>query len=162
MPIEADNLAIEHALSLYESGTPLTAACKEAGTQYSTIIACAKTNADLAGRLLRSHEEHAAALVQQSLEIADTDVDPQRARVRMLARQWAASRIDRKAWGDRVDVQVEQKVSITAALEAAEQRLRLGSDLVLEGTAQVVENTIDRVTRPTDSLSDSDLPDPFE
>jgi hypothetical protein len=39
--------------------------------------------------------------------------------------------------------------------------LRLGSDLIIDGEAHVIEDTAQNVARSTDSQSDSDLPDPF-
>jgi hypothetical protein len=156
-----DEDKIMEALDLYEAGRPLAGACRDVGIGVATIYERCKKSDVIKNRLEQSHELHGEAMVLESIEVADSEPDPQRARVRMMARQWVASRVARKRWGDRVDIQVEQKVSITAALEAAEQRLRLGSDLIIDGEAHVVEDKAQTVARSTDSQSDSELPDPF-
>jgi hypothetical protein len=162
MPAAVDESKILEAIALYSEGLPIVNACKQVGIGYSTLLDRCKSSEFVRSCMNMSHEQHAAALVAQSIDITREDPDPQRSRVRMQALQWAASRVDRKNWGDRVDIQVEQKVSIVAALEAAEQRLRLGSDLILDGEAHVVEDKGTTSTRSTDSQSDSSLPDPFD
>jgi hypothetical protein len=57
-------------------------------------------------------------------EIADNTKDPQKARVQIEARRFIASKFSPR-FADRVEVQIEQKVSIVAALDAAAVRLRL-------------------------------------
>jgi hypothetical protein len=162
MPATVDESKVFAAIDLYAGGLPITNACKQAGISHQTLVDRCKSSDIVRSAWNAAHEMHAAALVAQSIDVAAQDPDPQRSRVRMQAFQWAASRVDRKNWGDRVDIQVEQKVSITAALEAAEQRLRLGSDLIIDGAAQVIEDKALIEARSTDSQSDSALPDPFD
>jgi hypothetical protein len=162
MPAAVDESKILEAIALYADGLPIVNACKQVGIGYQTLLDRCKSSEFVRTHMNMSHEQHAASLVAQSIDVTREDHDPQRSRVRMQALQWAASRVDRKNWGDRVDIQVEQKVSIVAALEAAEQRLRLGSDLILDGEAHVIEDKGTTSTRLTDSQSDSSLPDPFD
>jgi hypothetical protein len=114
-------------------------------------------------------ERHAAAMVRQALELAETDPDPARARNRMAIRQWIAGRVAREQWGDRVDVAVDQRVSITAALEAAELRARPIRDL-----SRVIDaESTDLSALPAPTATDNEtvasvaaprhaLPDPFD
>jgi len=61
----------------------------------------------------RQQEVFAAEVVL----IADTEPDPARARNRMDARKWHASKVAPKKWGDRVEI--EAKVETTGAASEA-------------------------------------------
>jgi hypothetical protein len=81
----------------------------------------------------------------QVVEIADTDPDPQRARNRMEARKWHASKMNPKKYGDRLDVNVSQIVDIGSALEKARQRTalppRYPHSLVTQQVTKMIEDT---------------------
>lgn len=57
------------------------------------------------------------------VDIADNELDPQRARNRIDARKWYASRLQPNKYGDRIDLNVTQTLDISAALTAAATRL---------------------------------------
>ncbi len=65
------------------------------------------------------------ALVDQAILIADTAIDSVRARNQITIRQWIASKGNPIKFGDRVQVDIEQKISLTNALEQAKTRLLL-------------------------------------
>ena len=65
------------------------------------------------------------ALVDQTISIADTALDSVRARNQIVARQWVASKLNSAKFGDRVQVDIEQKISLTNALEQAKSRVLL-------------------------------------
>jgi hypothetical protein len=65
------------------------------------------------------------ALVDQALTIVDTALDSSRARNQMAMRQWLATKLLPQKFGDRVQVDVEHKISLTAALENAKNRVLL-------------------------------------
>ena len=44
-------------------------------------------------------------------------------RVKVDTRKWVASHLHSRAWGERIQVEVEQQISITAAINAAEARV---------------------------------------
>lgn len=105
-------------------------------------------------------------MVRQALELAETDPDPARARNRMAIRQWIAGRVAREQWGDRVDVAIDQRVSITAALEAADARARPIRDLSRVVDAETVELAAIPAPAATDNETGARpapaLPDPFD
>ncbi len=80
-------------------------------------------------------QDRAAFLAEELIEMADTPIPQnldsasksawvQHLRVRLDTRKWIASRVYRQVYGDRVDVAVNHtQISVTAALEAANQRL---------------------------------------
>lgn len=59
--------------------------------------------------------------VDEMVNIADTDPDAQRARNRIGARQWCASRMKPAEYGERIDVKVET-IDMRAVLNDAKSR----------------------------------------
>ena len=80
-------------------------------------------------------EDRADRLAEELIELADTPMPDgldgpaasawvQRLRVQIDVRKWAASKLKPRAYGDRLDVSVQQTtISIRAALEMAERRV---------------------------------------
>ena len=71
----------------------------------------------------QSRHVRADVLADEILEIADNDMDAQRARNRIEARKWLASKMMPATYGDRIDVNVSQTLSISAALAEARTRV---------------------------------------
>ena len=72
----------------------------------------------------RAREERSHMMADEIIEIADTEPDPNRARVRIDARKWWASKVNKKDYGDRVTAEVSgpdggpvqtQEISMTEA-----------------------------------------------
>ena len=83
----------------------------------------------------------------------------------MIARQWIAARVAREQWGDRVDIAVDQRVSITAALEAADARARPIRDLskVIDAESADITSLPALTATDNESVTPRDaLPDPFD
>ena len=54
----------------------------------------------------RAREERADLLADEILLIADTEDDPNKARVRIDARKWWAAKVNPKSYGDKADLNV--------------------------------------------------------
>ena len=79
--------------------------------------------------------ERAQALADQIVALSDEKAPPnlegaslsawvQQLKLRLWARTWVAAKLAPRQWGERLDVSVtETRISITAALKAAESRL---------------------------------------
>ena len=67
-------------------------------------------------------------IAAEILEIADGDglEDVQRSKLRIDSRQFLIKTWNRKRYGDVKTLEVNQNISITAALEQANQRLSIG------------------------------------
>lgn len=65
----------------------------------------------------------AELLVDDLVNIADTEPDPQKARNRIDARKWVASKLQPQKFGDRLDLNVNQHVDLSGALAEAAKRL---------------------------------------
>lgn len=57
----------------------------------------------------RAREVQADVLADEILEIADSDLDPNRARVMIDARKWLAGKLRPKKYGDRVELDHKEK-----------------------------------------------------
>lgn len=79
-------------------------------------------SASLTGLYERAQKSRAEILVEEIVDIADSEPDSSRAKNRLDARRWYASKMIPHKYGDRVDVNITQTVSITAALEEAKRR----------------------------------------
>ncbi|MBM4071980.1 MAG: hypothetical protein FJ271_24100 [Planctomycetes bacterium] len=145
----------------YANGLPLATACERHNVCDSRMYARMRESDIWRDQYRAASERHAAAMVRQALELAEIDPDPARARNRMMIRQWVAGRVARETWGDRVDVAIDQRVSITAALEAAEGRVRLGRDLANVIDAESTDLSALPALPATDNET-AELPNPFD
>ena len=99
-----------------------------------------------------ARETAADMQAEEILEIADTDTDPFRARNRIDARKWLASKTAPKIYGDRIDINVTQRPDLRAAIEEGEQR-RASVVLPMRDLAQVSDAQIIEI--PSISASES-------
>lgn len=93
----------EKALELVAKGTGLQRACQTIGVDTSNFYNILKKDEGLAKKYARAREEQADYLADEIVSIADEEEDPQKARVRIDARKWTASKLRPKRYGDKVD-----------------------------------------------------------
>lgn len=99
-----------------------------------------KENAELANRYARAKEAKAEALFDEIVEIADTELDSQKARNRIDARKFSVSKMNPAQYGDNYNVNLNGHVDISAALADATSRvLRPLRDLRNVEDAEVIE-----------------------
>lgn len=70
----------------------------------STVMKWLHQNPDFAEQYARAREAQQDTYADEITFIADTEPDPQRARVRIDARKWHASKLSPKKYGDKVDL----------------------------------------------------------
>lgn len=82
-------------------------------------------------------------VVEEIIQIADDmNIDPFRAKIKIDARRWYASKMRPAKYGERVDVNHNHSVDIGAALNEARQRAALPDrDPILISSAQVLNIT---------------------
>ena len=73
---------------------------------------------DFRDKYARAREEQADYYAADIIEIADTEEDPQRARVRIDARKWVASKLKPKSYGERLQAEVSGQVTINVISRA--------------------------------------------
>ena len=66
-------------------------------------------------------EDRADTYADEIIDIADEEADPQKARVRVDARKWVASKLKSKAYGDKVDHKHEGNVGFTVVTGVPER-----------------------------------------
>ena len=70
----------------------------------STVYAWLGQYPEFSDMYTRAREVQADVLADEILEIADSDLDPNRARVMIDARKWLAGKLRPKKYGDRVEL----------------------------------------------------------
>jgi hypothetical protein len=85
---------------------------------YDTIAA----KPELANRYARARLARADMMADQVLEIADSDNDPAKVRNQILARQWHTAKAAPQVYGERLDLNLNQTVDLTAAILEAKKR----------------------------------------
>lgn len=92
----------------------------------------------------QARETFAHAVVDEVINIADSERDPQRARNKMNARQWVAAKLIPKTYGDKLDLEVTNKVDLTVAVKAARDRLsNMRDNQLIDITPQLPITTTD-------------------
>lgn len=80
---------------------------------------------ELSLRYARALEFRGDLLVDEALEISDGDGDPAKVRNQVAIRQWLATKQASKRYGERIDLNVQQSISINDARAEALQRTRI-------------------------------------
>lgn len=95
-------------------GESLRAICRdEAAPGKSTVFDWLAADPDFAALYAKARELQADSYVDEIVSIADDEPDPQRAKVRVSTRQWAASKLRPKVYGDRQTVEHAGAVGLT-------------------------------------------------
>lgn len=116
-----------------------------------------KSERELSRDYALAQEISADILVDEAIQIADSDDDPAKARNRIATRHWTAEKRNRMKYGERIELNVAQTISISAALGKAQERvLRPMRDLDNTEDAQVLENK-EQITLPAPDKESSPL-----
>lgn len=119
--------AAKRVIDLVTNGARLKDAAEQCGFTLSSFHYWIGSERELGVSYARAREIRADILVEEAIEAADSNIDPAKARNMMGIRQWTASKWN-KNYGDRIDLNVNQSISINTALSEARQRLRPVSD----------------------------------
>ncbi len=103
----------------------------------------------------RARQDRADLMVEEITTIADTEPDAQRARNRIDARKWVASKMQPQVYGDRLDLNVTSVVDIGAALSEAQSRVLKNRQSQQLQESQVIDITESNVDRPSGSEPDA-------
>ena len=97
----------------------LTARNVRAGIFWRDVSNNGDWSSELSSYLLGMTDHFANEIIN----IADSEDDPKRARNRIDARKWYASKMNPKKYGDKINVEVQHFVDIAGALSEARQRV---------------------------------------
>ena len=119
------------------NGTSLSGALRrlDPPPSYWWAKECLRRDVELKVLYRQAVEDRADRLAEELIDLADTPIPKgldgptmsawvQRLRVQVDVRKWVASKLAPRTYGDKLDVSVtNEKISITAALEAANARV---------------------------------------
>ena len=136
-------------------GKSLSAACRDRGLALTSFHRAISSVRELGQDYARAREIRADVLVDEAIAAADNpDLDPQRARNMMTIRQWTASKHNSRVYGERLDLNVAQTISIGEALtEARARMLRPICDPAPILDAEVIEMPAITGPEPSDNES---------
>lgn len=104
------------------TGRALIEICEDDGMPgYSTVLTWRSEDAAFQEMYAHAREEQADWHAEQIILIADNEPDPNKARVRIDARKWAASKLRPKVYGERINLDAD--VSVRIPDEQIESRL---------------------------------------
>ena len=105
----------EKIFDAISSGVSLMEYCQVEDIPYTTVQGRMRKSPELTAKLSRARENRALVHAERMEDIANRvesgELDPKRASVSLQARQWLASRMDSKQWGDLQKVQADIKVT---------------------------------------------------
>lgn len=103
----------------------IRAALDTVGLSFTQFYRVLDAFPELSASYSRLKETRVDRLVDETIEIADTEPNPFKAKVRIEARQWLASKLIPKTYGDRLDLNLQTTVDLRGALEEAKSRSRI-------------------------------------
>ena len=122
----------DYILDELSNGKALTVICKDPEMpSYSTFQKWILRDANLFKEYARARQLQADYYADETVEIADSDPNVARARNRMDARRWHASKLAPRKYGDRLNTEVNAsitttnvKIDVSAIPEKAREQLR--------------------------------------
>lgn len=113
------------------SGQGIIATCEKHNIRYRAFREYVASNPEREAVYELAREARTDLHAEEIITISDTEPDPQKARNRIDARKWLASKMNPRRYGDRIDLNVSGNLDLTAALEAGKRRALLpGSDSI--------------------------------
>ena len=131
---------IDRIINLILDGKPLKDAVKMCGLDVFRFNRMLQQDKAAALAYARAVEIRADILADEALHIADTENDAAKARNQIGVRQWLASKLYAKRYGDRIDLNVTQTLDIGSTLAEARARLLPRRDMLDVTDAQVIDN----------------------
>jgi len=148
---------IERMLDLYAEGQTISAICRRKDMPSRSVFRrWCDLYPDIMPRFHALNTLFTDSLVDDTLIIADTAIDPQRARNQITTRQWIASKLNTTKYGDKVQLEVEHKLDLSSLLDSARSRIsRLDNAITIDNETQAIDNQLENNNYTTDILSDS-------
>jgi len=149
---------VDRVIECILAGSSLKDAVKQCDITISKFHHLLRGDKQAAIAYARAVEIRADILADEALTIADTENDAAKARNQIQVRQWLASKLHVKRYGDRIDLNVTQTIDIGSTL--AEARARLLPVSYQQHGAQ--SQVIDVEHKIIDGASDKQSHDPQE
>lgn len=154
-PILHKTAMVDRVIERILSGCSLKDAVEQCDTTLNKFHYYLRCDKQAAIAYARAVEIRADILADEALTIADTEPDAAKARNQIQVRQWLASKLHAKRYGDRIDLNVTQTIDIGNTL--AEARARLLPVRYQDGVTQ--PQVIDVENKMIDGASDKESRD---
>lgn len=149
---------IEQVIDNVAAGMPVNDALVLAGHGKNTMLKRIRADPALLARYFDARVLASHIGIDEIVSIADTEPDPNRARVRIEARVKHAEKVAPRIYGPKLDVTIDERPSIRAAMQLALARIGQGPardrDLVVDTVTR--DGTTFEALGPTDTTSDAD------
>lgn len=146
-------------IEIYVNGHTLEKACAAHNRQASDVLAFVAENDQASNIFARSQEYRAEVLADKVLEISDDpEIDAARQRNMILARQWLASKLMPKKFGDKIDVNVNNSIDLRVALDDARKRvIEIERAASHPKPSELLTHVVDLASTPKDDLDLNDF-----
>jgi hypothetical protein len=138
-PSVTDPEAIEKVCDRLIAGMGMREACAplDCPAECSVYARMAK-DAEFAGIIARAREAQQHAIIDQTVDMADaaTPEDWQVVKLRIWARQWRASKLAPKVYGERIDANISGALSLSALVAQSFKLDAPAPALTIEGRAE--------------------------
>lgn len=136
-------------------GDTLKTALKSVGISQQYFHELLQSDKASAVAYARAVELRADNLADEALQIADNEPDAAKARNQIQVRQWLASKLYAKRYGDRIDLNVTQTLDIGSTLAEARARLLPVRDQRNIIDVEVIEKSTGYETSPSDKETEA-------
>jgi len=136
-----EKLALE-ILKLYSEGASIRSIVRRKSMpSRQTILAWRYAHPEFDKAYKKATEAYTEALVDQALDIVDNGDDPKKSKVQADFRMWLASKLNRRQYGDKLEIEQRVTLDISKALLAATERMKsIGVGTVIDAPVkQLVE-----------------------
>jgi hypothetical protein len=122
-PTEYDEAIADKLCEAIIEGAALYRVCEKPGFPGErTVYQWLEKHPEFAQQYARARELQQDRAADEIIEIADNELDPNKARIRVDARKWRASKLAPKKYGDRVDMNLSGTLQTTPQ-EAIDARI---------------------------------------
>lgn len=135
------------------SGQTLVSQLEARGVSPGKFYGAVNRDPTMAEMLGRARLQSAGALLDDALQIADSEPDPQRARVRVDTRLKLAALHNPRVYGQRIELDVRHSIDPTALHAEAMERMRSIRDQAPSLIPQVIEGERLFAPDPSDKQS---------
>lgn len=118
------------AIELAYQGKPIKTICKEIGISLRAMDKLRKTDALFSQTFNRARETGIEALADELIDIHEKIENPIAARLASENYRWLLSKRIPKVYGDKIDINMTQSISVSGALNQARERAQLESGAI--------------------------------
>lgn len=105
--------------------------CEEIGLRTWDFYGLKGTSNIVNARFRQARELRADSYVEEMIEIADSEPDPQTAKNRIQTRQWIAGKFNRKDYGEVLEIDHTVRLDLSGVLNEARRRAKIVDNLLI-------------------------------